>query len=176
MRRAAAYRATKDLNVRNDNAIACKSFAPALRVCSLQGRAMNNTTNTAIDFAKSGGIVPAIVQDDGSGDILMLGYMNAEALEVTFRTGHVTFFSRSRQKLWTKGETSGHRLALRRVLFDCDADAILVRAVPLGPGVCHAGYRSCFYRELDAQGSARIIAERTFDPAAQGPGRQEQMP
>lgn len=118
-----------------------------------------------IDFAKQGGLAPAIVQEDASGEVLMLGYMNREAFEATLREGAVTFFSRSRQKLWRKGETSGHRLVVRHVQVDCDADAILVRVAVAGPGVCHEGYRSCFFREIDGQGHARIVQKRVFDPA-----------
>lgn len=117
-----------------------------------------------IDFQKSGGLVPAIIQDQRTGDVLMLGFMNAESLEQTQRTGEVVFFSRSRNKLWKKGESSGHVLRVREVRVDCDADALLVRVEAVGPGVCHEGYRSCFFRKLQADGSAPVIVERTFAP------------
>jgi phosphoribosyl-AMP cyclohydrolase len=117
-----------------------------------------------IAFSKSGGLVPAIVQDDRTGDVLMLGFMNEESLAETQKSGQVVFYSRSRNRLWKKGESSGHVLKVRDVLVDCDADAILVRVDPLGPGVCHEGYRSCFFRRLDAQNQISIIAERTFQP------------
>jgi len=117
-----------------------------------------------LDFEKSGGLVPAIVQDERTGDVLMLGFMNTAALSETQRTGEVVFFSRSRNKLWKKGESSGHVLKVREVRVDCDADALLVRVQPTGPGVCHEGYWSCFFRSLDTHGNADIIAERTFDP------------
>lgn len=117
-----------------------------------------------IDFDKSGGLVPAIIQDDFTGDVLMLGFMNAESYQETRRTGEVVFFSRSRNKLWKKGESSGHVLKVRDMRVDCDADALLVRVNPLGAGVCHQGYRSCFFRSLDESGAARIVAERTFEP------------
>ncbi len=117
-----------------------------------------------IDFQKAGGLVPAIIQDQRTGDVLMLGFMNAEAFAQTQRTGEVVFFSRSRNELWRKGETSGHVLKVLEIRVDCDADALLVHVDPAGPGVCHEGYRSCFFRELDPGGSARIIAERTFAP------------
>jgi phosphoribosyl-AMP cyclohydrolase len=117
-----------------------------------------------IAFAKTGGLVPAIVQDDRSGDVLMLGFMNEEALAETRRTREVVFYSRSRNRLWKKGESSGHVLKVRDVLVDCDADAILVRVEPIGPGVCHEGYRSCFFRRMEEDGSATLIAERTFAP------------
>lgn len=118
-----------------------------------------------IDYSKLGGIIPAIVQDFASGEVLMLGFMNREAVEATLATGVVTFFSRSRRKLWVKGEQSGHRLRLRELLVDCDADAVLVRAEATGPGVCHEGYRSCFYRRIEPDGSATEVAGRVFDPA-----------
>ena len=90
-----------------------------------------------------------MVQDATTSRVLMVGYMNREAFERTVATGHVTFFSRSRQKLWTKGETSGHFLNLRSIRTDCDGDALLVGAQPVGPGVCHNGFESCFYREFE---------------------------
>ena len=117
-----------------------------------------------IAFEKSGGLVPAIIQDEATGDVLMLGFMNAESFELTRRSGEVVFFSRSRKKLWKKGESSGHVLKVCDIRVDCDADALLVRVNPVGPGVCHEGYRSCFFRSLDQNGAARVIAERTFAP------------
>jgi phosphoribosyl-AMP cyclohydrolase len=98
-------------------------------------------------------LVPAIVQDADSGDVLMLGYMNAEALRRTLTSGEVWFYSRSRQQLWHKGETSGNRLLVREVWKDCDNDTILVKAKPLGP-VCHTGERTCFFQELTDPDSA----------------------
>ena len=117
-----------------------------------------------LDFQKDAGLIPAIVQDAASGDVLMLGFMNREALELTMRTGLVTFFSRSRQKLWTKGETSGQKLLLRELRFDCDRDAILVRVDLEGKAVCHKGYRSCFFRRLNADGGETVIAQRVVAP------------
>jgi phosphoribosyl-AMP cyclohydrolase len=117
-----------------------------------------------IDFQKSGGLVPAIIQDERTGDVLMLGFMNPESLAQTQRTGEVVFFSRSRNKLWKKGESSGHVLRVRELRVDCDADALLVRVEAVGPGVCHEGYRSCFFRRLEPDGSVPVIAERTFVP------------
>ncbi len=116
-----------------------------------------------LDFAKGDGLLPAIVQDAGTGEVLMLGYMNRRALEATVETGNTTFFSRSRNTLWVKGESSGHTLKVREVLVDCDADTILVKAEALGPGVCHEGYRTCFYRKLDGD-SLTAVCERVFDP------------
>ena len=126
-----------------------------------------------LDFGKLKGLVPAVVQDHASGEVLMVGFMNAEALEATLASGEVTFFSRSRQQLWKKGESSGHRLRLRELRVDCDADAVLARVEALGPGVCHEGYRSCFFRQMEADGSLRVVAERAFDPASvYGEGRK----
>ena len=117
-----------------------------------------------LQFGKLDGLVPAVVQDDASGEVLMLGFMNTEALAATLQSGDVTFYSRSRRRLWRKGESSGHRLLVRELRVDCDADAILVRVEALGPGVCHEGYRSCFYRRLGRDGNAVVVAERAFDP------------
>jgi phosphoribosyl-AMP cyclohydrolase len=100
-----------------------------------------------MDFSKLDGLIPAVVQDDASKEVLMVGFMNQEAWEVTQRTGYVTFFSRTRHTLWTKGETSGNRLAVREILIDCDEDTVLVKAVCQGDGVvCHTGERSCFFQ------------------------------
>jgi phosphoribosyl-AMP cyclohydrolase len=117
-----------------------------------------------LDFEKEGGLIPAIVQDDTNGEILMLGFMNQEAYDLTRKTGFVTFYSRSRKKLWTKGETSGQKLILRELRTDCDLDAILVRVELAGGAVCHEGYRSCFFRKLDANGDATVVAERVLSP------------
>ena len=117
-----------------------------------------------IAFEKSGGLVPAIIQDHSNGDVLMLGFMNAESFELTQRTGEVVFFSRSRNKLWKKGESSGHVLKVCDIRVDCDADALLIRVNPVGPGVCHEGYRSCFFRSINSDGSAQTIAQQTFAP------------
>jgi phosphoribosyl-AMP cyclohydrolase len=106
-----------------------------------------------MDFTKLNGLIPAVAQDDESGEVLMVGFMNEEALELTRRTGYMTFFSRSRQTLWLKGETSGNRLAVRRILADCDEDSVVVRVVRLGDGkTCHTGARSCFNTELGLAG------------------------
>jgi len=122
-------------------------------------------TKLTIDFDKAGGLVSVIIQDERSGDVLMLGFMNSVSLAETQRSGEVVFFSRSRNKLWKKGESSGHVLKVREILVDCDSDALLVRVEAIGPGVCHEGYRSCFFRKLDSDGTAAIIAGKTFDPS-----------
>jgi phosphoribosyl-AMP cyclohydrolase len=117
-----------------------------------------------VEFKFESGLVPAIVQERQNGKVLMLGYMNQAALEQTLRSGYVTFFSRSRQKLWTKGESSGHRLIVCEVRIDCDEDAILIQADLAGPGCCHLGYQSCFFRRITAEGE-EIVEERAFDPS-----------
>ncbi len=114
-----------------------------------------------INFEK--GLVPAVIQDHHSGKVLMLGYMNREAYQQTLSTGLVTFFSRSRQKIWVKGETSGHHLRLRETRIDCDGDTVLIQADLTGPGCCHMGYKSCFYRKITPEGEM-VIADREFDP------------
>jgi phosphoribosyl-AMP cyclohydrolase len=116
-----------------------------------------------MEFKFQDGLIPAIIQDHRSGKVLMLGYMNQEAYDLTLSSGFVTFFSRSRQRLWTKGETSGHKLRVRQIRVDCDLDALLVQADLTGPGCCHMGYKSCFFRKLSAEGE-EIIAKRQFDP------------
>ena len=118
-----------------------------------------------LDFDKSGGLLPAVIQDYGSGRVLMVGYMNRDAFQRTVETGFATFYSRSRQKLWQKGETSGHRLVVKEISTDCDKDAVLLRVEPQGPGVCHEGYESCFYRRFENGGWVKGEA-RVFDPAA----------
>ena len=108
-----------------------------------------------MDFSKLDGLIPAVVQDHKNGDVLMVGFMNQEAWDVTRRTGFVTFFSRTRNTLWTKGETSGNRLQVSKVWIDCDEDTILVEATCLGDGVvCHTGARTCF-REVPAAEGVR---------------------
>ena len=107
-----------------------------------------------MDYTKLDGLIPAVIQDDGSGEVLMVGFMNEAALAHTLETGFATFFSRTRGKLWTKGETSGNRLKVVRILRDCDDDTVLVKVTRLGDGnVCHTGERSCFYRELEEKRS-----------------------
>jgi phosphoribosyl-ATP pyrophosphohydrolase/phosphoribosyl-AMP cyclohydrolase len=102
-----------------------------------------------MDFTKLDGLIPAVIQDDRSGEVLMVGFMNEEALTRTRESGYATFFSRTRGKLWTKGETSGNRLKVLRILQDCDEDTVLLKVSCLGDGnVCHTGERSCFFREL----------------------------
>ena len=116
------------------------------------------------DFEKMP-LIPVIAQDSASGDVLMLAYMNAESYEETLKTGHVCYFSRSRHKLWRKGEESGNVQKLHGLYFDCDADTILVKVDQIGGAACHTGFRICFYRKVDPE--TRGIAEqgeRVFDP------------
>jgi phosphoribosyl-ATP pyrophosphohydrolase/phosphoribosyl-AMP cyclohydrolase len=105
-----------------------------------------------MDYSKLNGLIPAVIQDAETSEVLMVGFMNDEALERTRNTGFATFFSRTRNKLWMKGETSGNRLAVTDILVDCDDDTVLVKVRRQGDGnVCHTGERSCFFRKLDAQ-------------------------
>ena len=114
-------------------------------------------------FADDQTLLPAIAQDAATGRVLMLAYMNRAAYLETLRTGRAVYYSRSRKGLWRKGDTSGHHQQVRRILVDCDRDTILLEVDQLGPGACHNGYESCFYREATAEG-LRVVEERTFDP------------
>ncbi len=118
-----------------------------------------------IDFDKAGGLVAAIAQDELTGEVLMIAWMNREAFEETVRTGRAVYYSRSRGKLWRKGEESGHVQLVKAIHVDCDADAILLKVDQLGGAACHEGYKSCFFRRLE-QGEWKAIAERVFDPKA----------
>jgi phosphoribosyl-AMP cyclohydrolase len=118
-----------------------------------------------IAFEKNNGLVPAIVQDHATGEVLMLGFMNEKALVETRRTGQAVFFSRSRNRLWSKGESSGHLLKVLEMRVDCDSDTLLLRVQAIGPGVCHEGYRSCFFRRLESDGTAAVTEDRAFDPS-----------
>jgi len=117
-----------------------------------------------LDFSKLGGLIATVIQDRKSGRVLMLGFMNDEAFRQTVETGYATLFSRSRNRLWIKGETSGHRLVVTEICTDCDRDAILLKVDALGPGVCHEGYESCFFRRLDA-GKWVESEPRAYDPS-----------
>jgi phosphoribosyl-AMP cyclohydrolase len=116
-----------------------------------------------IDFDKTGGLVPAIAQDADTGQVLMLAWMNREAYEETLRTGRACYFSRSRGRLWRKGEESGHVQEVREVFIDCDADTILLKVRQVGDAACHEGYRSCFFRQVEGE-AVRVVGERVFDP------------
>ena len=117
------------------------------------------------DFDKSE-LLPAIAQDAATGEILMLAYMNAEAYDQTLATGRATYWSRSRGKLWRKGESSGNVQQVQSVAIDCDADAMLVKVTQIGGAACHEGYKSCFFRTVDPQTQEpTVVGERVFDPA-----------
>lgn len=118
----------------------------------------SRTDFSRLDWAKGDGLLPAIVQHWRSGEVLMLGYMNAEALAQTQASGKVTFYSRSRQRLWTKGESSGHVLVMKSIRIDCDADTLLVRAEPHGP-TCHLGTSSCFGDSAEVRPPLGFLAE-----------------
>jgi phosphoribosyl-AMP cyclohydrolase len=120
---------------------------------------------TEPDFDKGGGLVPAIVQDAQSGEVLMLAYMNREAWERTLATGEATYFSRSRNELWIKGQTSGNTQLVKEIRIDCDRDTVVLKVDQRGGAACHEGYRSCFFRRRDGA-QWRIEGERLFDPAA----------
>ena len=116
-----------------------------------------------LDFTKLDGLIPAVIQDHATGRVLMVGFMNDEAFSKTVETGFATFFSRSRNKLWLKGETSGHRLVVKSISTDCDLDTVLVQVEAIGPGVCHEGYRSCFFRTFN-DGQWAESEARVYDP------------
>jgi phosphoribosyl-AMP cyclohydrolase len=116
-----------------------------------------------INFEKAGGLVPAIAQDADTGEVLMLAWMNREAYEETVRTGRACYFSRSRNRLWRKGEESGHVQEVREIYLDCDADTILLKVHQKGEAACHEGYRSCFFRRVK-DGQFETVGERVFDP------------
>ena len=116
-----------------------------------------------LDFEKTGGLIPAIVQDYETGEVLMLAYINKEAWETTLSTEKATYFSRSRQKLWIKGETSGNMQIVREIRIDCDDDTVLFKVEQIGGAACHKGYRSCFYKKVE-DGTVEVEKERVFDP------------
>jgi len=116
-----------------------------------------------LDFTKTGGLVPAIVQDYQTGEILMLAYMNPDAFNATLFTGKATYYSRSRQTLWVKGETSGNIQRIKEIYIDCDDDTVLLKVEQLGGAACHTGHRSCFFKKVE-DGSIRIMGKPIFDP------------
>ena len=116
-----------------------------------------------LDFEKTGGLIPAIAQDFATGDVLMMAYMNRQAWEATLSTGKATYFSRSRQKLWIKGESSGHQQVVKEIWIDCDNDTVLLKVEQLGGAACHTGYRTCFFRQVK-DGKARTVGRPVFNP------------
>jgi phosphoribosyl-AMP cyclohydrolase len=118
-----------------------------------------------LDFSKLDGLVSAVIQDEATGRVLMVGFMNEEAFRLTVETGFATFYSRTRNKLWMKGESSGHKLVVKEIFTDCDIDTVLLKVEALGPGVCHEGYESCFFRKLENREWA-VQGTKSFDPKA----------
>jgi phosphoribosyl-AMP cyclohydrolase len=116
-----------------------------------------------LNFAKMGGLVPAIVQDAASGEVLMLAFMNPEAWERTLATGEAHYFSRTRNIIWHKGDTSGHVQRIKEILIDCDDDTVLLKVEQVGGAACHTGYRSCFYRRLEGD-RLQSVGAKIFDP------------
>jgi phosphoribosyl-AMP cyclohydrolase len=112
---------------------------------------------------KDNGLIPVVVQDYVNQKVLMVAYMNREALKLTLDSGEVHFYSRSRKKIWKKGETSGHVQKVKEILIDCDEDTLLIK-VEQKVASCHEGYRSCFYRKLDSNGNIKIVEKKVFEP------------
>jgi phosphoribosyl-AMP cyclohydrolase len=120
-------------------------------------------TGPVPDFAKGGGLLPVVAQDAATGEVLMVAYMNEASFAETVATGRAVYFSRSKNRLWRKGEESGNVQRVRSILIDCDADTILLQVDQQGPA-CHEGYRTCFFRELTSEGT-KVVRERLADPA-----------
>ena len=116
-----------------------------------------------LDFNKTGGLIPAIVQDNETNEVLMLAFMNEEAWNKSLSTGKATYYSRSRQKLWVKGESSGKHQIIREIRIDCDKDTVLLKVEQVGEAACHTGHRSCFYQKVE-NGGIRVVGEPLFDP------------
>lgn len=117
-----------------------------------------------LDFKKCGGLIPAIAQDYKTNEVLMLAYINEEAWQETLKTGHATYWTRSRQKLWRKGEESGNVQIVKEIYVDCDEDTVIFKVEQIGGAACHEGYHSCFFRKLEGE-DLTIVGERVFDPA-----------
>jgi len=116
-----------------------------------------------LNFEKTGGLIPAIVQEYKSGEVLMMAYMNSEAWKITLSTGKATYYSRSRKRLWVKGETSGHLQLVKEIRIDCDNDTVLLKVEQLGEAACHTGHRSCFHKKVK-NGAVVIVGKPVFDP------------
>ena len=117
-----------------------------------------------LDFSKGNGLLPAIVQDYTSGKVLMLAYINQASWEKTLETGEAHYWSRSREELWHKGDTSGHVQKVKAIYADCDDDTVLFKVEQLGGAACHLGYESCFHKKVDSKGNVTVVGERIFDP------------
>jgi phosphoribosyl-AMP cyclohydrolase len=135
-----------------------------LNLALRKGSTVPDQPAQAPDFGKGGGMLPAIAQDAATGEVLMLAYMNAESYAETLATGRAVYYSRSRNRLWRKGEESGHVQLVHGVYLDCDADTILVKVEQLGGAACHEGYKSCFFRQVTPAGLS-VVGQRVFDPA-----------
>jgi phosphoribosyl-AMP cyclohydrolase len=116
-----------------------------------------------LNFEKCGGLIPTIVQDFETGEVLMLAFMNKEAWQETLNTGRATYWSRTRQELWVKGQTSGNVQLVKEIRIDCDDDTVLLKVEQIGGAACHTGYRSCFFKRV-ADGSIRVVGEKIFEP------------
>jgi phosphoribosyl-AMP cyclohydrolase len=125
---------------------------------------MTETSSNGPDFTRGDGLVPAIAQDAATGDVLMMAYMNAESYAETLATGRAVYYSRSRRKLWRKGEESGNVQLVQAIYLDCDADTILLSVEQVGGAACHEGYKSCFFRQVTPEG-LKVVGSRVFDPA-----------
>ena len=125
---------------------------------------MSETSPTGPDFLRGDGLLPAIAQDAATGEVLMMAYMNAESYAETLATGRAVYYSRSRKKLWRKGEESGNVQQIHAIYVDCDRDTILLSVEQIGGAACHEGYKSCFFRQVTPDG-LKVIAPRVFDPA-----------
>jgi len=117
-----------------------------------------------LEFEKTGGLIPTIAQDCETGEVLMLAYMNKAAWETTLATGKATYFSRSRQALWVKGETSGNIQQVKEIRIDCDADTVLLKVAQVGRAACHTGHISCFFRIVSKDGELEVVGKPVFDP------------
>ena len=118
-----------------------------------------------LDFSKSAdGLIPAIAQDWQTGEVLMLAYINKEAWQKTLETGIATYWTRSRKKLWVKGESSGNIQKIKEILVDCDEDTVIFKIEQVGGAACHEGYRSCFFRKVEEDGTLKVVGERVFNP------------
>ena len=124
---------------------------------------MSSSAAPTPDFSKGDGLLPAIAQDADTGEVLMMAYMNSQSYEETLATGRAVYFSRSRGKLWRKGEESGHVQEVQAVYLDCDQDTVLLKVRQVGGAACHEGYKSCFFRQVTPEG-LRVVGERVFDP------------
>ena len=116
-----------------------------------------------LNFDKMGGLIPAVVQDDKTGEVLMLAFMNNDAWNATLATGKATYYSRTRQKLWVKGESSGNLQLVKEIRIDCDDDTVLLKVDQVGGASCHTGYKSCFFKKIKG-GKSQVIGEPVFDP------------